>query len=82
MAIRPRIVRRTTMHCPHTGLLVEVALEMTPTGGPALALSCSDRLDQPPGCDQSCRLTAEAVLAPVKSLLILPPRRGGSDESI
>lgn len=68
-----RVVRRTTVHCPHTGRAVEIDLLMAPTGKPALVLHCSDRPDRPPACDQACRAAAEAVVGPVHALLILPP---------
>ena len=71
--MKPRVVRRTTVHCPRTGKPVEVDLLMAPTGEPALVLRCSDRPESPPTCDQACRAAAEAVLGPLHALLILPP---------
>lgn len=80
MALRPRLVRRTTMHCPHSGSIVEIDLQMARTGWPTLVLRCSDRDDRPPGCDQACRMAAEAILGPAKALLILPPGTDIPDE--
>jgi hypothetical protein len=72
-----RLVRRTTVHCPHTGALVEVDLQLDERGKPALVLKCSARRERPPACDEACRRRAEAVIGPARALLILPP---GDDE--
>jgi hypothetical protein len=76
----PRIVRRTTVHCPWSGAPVEVDLLMRRTGAPDAVLRCSARRECPPACDQACKDMAEAALAPVRVLIVLPPGGDLPDE--
>jgi hypothetical protein len=70
---RPRLVRRTTFRCPHGRGLATAEFLMSPTGRPQLVLGCNRMPGCPPGCDQECRVRAEAITAPVDALIILPP---------
>ena len=74
--LHPRVVRRISVHCPATGEAVEIELLMKPTGAPDKVLRCSSRAECPPTCRQACRDTAEAVLAPVRTLIYCPPGSG------
>ena len=78
--MKPRIVRRTIVHCPATGAAVEIELLMKNTGAPDVVLSCSAHPECPPTCDQACRAMAEAVLTPPRALIICPPGRTGPPE--
>jgi hypothetical protein len=78
--MKPRFVRRTTMHCPHDGDAVQIDLLMGKTGNPVLVLRCSARPGCPPNCDQACRRSAESVIGPARALFILPPGRGAPEE--
>jgi hypothetical protein len=80
--MRPRIVRRTIVHCPATGAAVEIELLMKQTGAPEVVLSCSAHPECPPTCDQACRTMAEAVLNPPCALIICPPGSKGRPEEI
>jgi len=71
--MRPRIVRRTIVHCPATEAAVEIELLMKATGPPA-------HPECPPTCDQACRTMAEAVLTSPRALIICPPGRKGRPE--
>jgi hypothetical protein len=73
---RPRLIRRVTIHCPHSGRPVEVDLLLGKTGWPELVLRCSAHSSCPPTCDQACRQCAESVLAPARALIICPPGTG------
>jgi hypothetical protein len=77
---RPRLVRRTTVHCPATGEAVEIDLLMKATGPPDAVLSCSAHPECPPTCDQACRRLPEAVLTPPRALIIYPPDRKAARE--
>ena len=78
--MRPRIVRRTIVHCPATEAAVEIELLMKATGPPDVVLSCSAHPECPPTCDQACRTMAEAVLTSPRALIICPPGRKGRPE--
>jgi hypothetical protein len=77
---KPRIVRRTQVHCPETGAAVEIDLLMAETGGPDRVLRCSGRGECPPSCDQACGRSAEAVLGPARALILCPPGSGPPEE--
>ena len=77
---RPRLVRRATIHCPHTGGLVEVDAQEGETGRPELVLHCSLRRERPVACDQECLRLAEMATSPTHTLLILPPGNDFPDE--
>jgi hypothetical protein len=77
---RPRVVRRTRSHCPHTGAPVEIDLLMSRTGAPQAVLRCSARAEAPPTCDGACRALAESVVGPACALIICPPGAGVPEE--
>jgi hypothetical protein len=79
-ARRPRIVRRTIVHCPQTGAAAEIDLLMKETGRPDRVLSCSERPESPPACDQACRNMAETVLGAPRAVIICPPGSEGPPE--
>jgi hypothetical protein len=78
-AFRPRLVRRTLVHCPRTGALVEIDLLMRRTGSPDVVLRCTAHPECPPSCDQACRALAEAI-DPAGTLIICPPGSGPPEE--
>jgi hypothetical protein len=77
---RPRLVRRATIHCPHTGGLVEVDAQESETGRLVLVLHCSLRRERPVACDQECLRLAEMAMSPTHTLFILPPGDDFPDE--
>jgi len=77
---RPRVIRRTTVHCPESGAPVEIDLLMARTGAPHAVLRCSAHPECPPACDQSCRRLAEAVLGRGYTLIVCPPGSGPPED--
>jgi hypothetical protein len=79
---RPRLrtVRRTRVHCPETGAPVKIDLLLKETGGADVVLHCSARPDDPPACDQACRLLVEAVATPPDAVIISPQASGTPEE--
>ncbi len=76
----PRVVRRTTVHCPRSGQPVEIELLMKETGGADVVLRCSARPGTPPDCDQACRALAEAVVGRPRAVIICPPGKDLPEE--
>ena len=68
----PRIIRRTHVHCPQTGALVEIEIELGSGTPQRRILRCSAHPERPPPCDQRCRLAAEAFAGPADAVIILP----------
>lgn len=69
----PRLVRRTHLHCPRTGEVVEVEIELGDTVAERRVLRCSAHPGaSPPPCDARCRFAAEAFAGPAEALIILP----------
>jgi len=77
---RPRLVRRVGIHCPRDGRPVEVDLLIGRTGPFELVLRCSAHPGGSPPCDQACRRSAEAALAPARALIVCPSRTGPVEE--
>ena len=78
--LRPRIVRRVAMECPHGRGVAEIDLLTDRGGKPEAVLRCSAHESCPPTCDQACRLCAEAVLTPAHAVIIYPG--GGPFEDV
>lgn len=76
---RPRLIRRTMVHCPRTTAPVEIDLLMKETGAADVVLRCSAHLECPPACDQACRELAEAVVG-AHALIIAPPGSGPPED--
>jgi hypothetical protein len=68
----PRLVRRTHIHCPHSGALVEVEIELGSGRPERRILRCRAHPERPPPCDQRCRFAPEAFVGPADALIILP----------
>ena len=77
---RVREIRRTVVHCPHTGELVEIDLLVRDTGEAPVVLRCSAHPGGPPPCDQRCRTLAEALIGPPRAVIICPPGQGPPEE--
>jgi hypothetical protein len=75
-------VRRVTVHCPATGVPVEIDLLMRSTGAADVVLRCSAHAECPPACDQACRKLAETVLGRPTAVIICPPGSSGPPEEI
>jgi hypothetical protein len=67
-----RLVRRVHAHCPRTGELVALEIELGDTLDDRRILRCSAHAEQPPPCDQRCKFSPEALLGPADALIILP----------
>jgi hypothetical protein len=68
----PRFVRRTHVHCPRTGELVELDIAVGHSMAERHVLRCSAHPERPPRCEQECRFVPETFLGPADVLIILP----------
>jgi hypothetical protein len=77
----PRLVKRTSIDCPHGRGKVDVALLTGRLGRPKTVLACSAEASRPPACDQACRDCVEAVLGPAYALVLYPPGDAPFDDA-